>query len=113
MKRVMINHVLQQYRKETFLNLVPEKEEIDNEIELEDENIDLDYLLKIIQELPDRYRLIFNLYVMDGYSHQEIAEMTNISIGTSKSNLSRAKLILKNKIENYKTSMNTNFPSAK
>ena len=113
MKRVMINHVLQQYRKETFLNLVPEKEEIDNEIELDDENIDLDYLLKIIQELPDRYRLIFNLYVMDGYSHQEIAEMTNISIGTSKSNLSRAKLILKNKIENYKTSMNTNFPSAK
>ncbi|GGC82006.1 hypothetical protein GCM10011508_06640 [Flavobacterium lutivivi] len=109
----MINHVLQQYRKETFLNLVPEKEEIDNEIELDDENIDLDYLLKIIQELPDRYRLIFNLYVMDGYSHQEIAEMTNISIGTSKSNLSRAKLILKNKIENYKTSMNTNFPSAK
>jgi RNA polymerase sigma-70 factor (ECF subfamily) len=99
----MINHVLQQYRKETFLNLVPEKEEIDNEIELDDENIDLDYLLKIIQELPDRYRLIFNLYVMDGYSHQEIAEMTNISIGTSKSNLSRAKLILKNKIENYKT----------
>jgi RNA polymerase sigma-70 factor (ECF subfamily) len=51
----MINHVLQQYRKETFLNLVPEKEEIDNEIELDDENIDLDYLLKIIQELPDRY----------------------------------------------------------
>jgi RNA polymerase sigma-70 factor (ECF subfamily) len=50
---------------------------------------------------------------MDGYSHQEIAEMTNISIGTSKSNLSRAKLILKNKIENYKTSMNTNFPSIK
>jgi len=48
MKRVMINHVLQQYRKETFLNLVPEKEEIDNEIELDDENIDLDYLLKII-----------------------------------------------------------------
>lgn len=113
MKRVMINYVLQQYRKETFLNLVPEKEEIDDEIELEDENISLDYLLKIIQELPDRYRLIFNLYVLDGYSHQEIAEMTNISIGTSKSNLSRAKLILKTKIESYKTSMNSNFPSAK
>ena len=113
MKRVMINYVLQQYRKETFLNLVPEKEEIDDEIEFEDENISLDYLLKIIQELPDRYRLIFNLYVLDGYSHQEIAEMTNISIGTSKSNLSRAKLILKTKIESYKTSMNSNFPSAK
>jgi RNA polymerase sigma factor (sigma-70 family) len=54
---------------------------------------------KIIQELPDRYRLVFNLYVMDGYSHKEIAEMLGINIGTSKSNLARAKAILKDKIE--------------
>lgn len=113
MKRVMINYVLQQYRKETFLNLVPEKEDTTTEIELEDDQISMDYLLKIIQELPDRYRLIFNLYVMDGYSHIEIAEMANITVGTSKSNLARAKMILKTKIEQYKTTINTNFPSAK
>ena len=59
----------------------------------------MDYLLKIIQELPDKYRLVFNLYVIDGYSHQEIADMLKISVGTSKSNLSRARLILKEKIE--------------
>ena len=102
LKRVMINHVLQLYRKETFLSLVNEEitEAIDDDVVIEEETVSLEYLMKIIQELPDRYRLVFNLYVIDGYSHQEIAEMLNINIGTSKSNLSRARFILKDKIEN-------------
>ncbi|MGO3283923.1 MAG: RNA polymerase sigma factor, partial [Mesonia sp.] len=53
----------------------------------------------IIQELPDRYRMVFNLYALDGYSHKEIAETMSISVGTSKSNLARARGILKQKIE--------------
>lgn len=99
-KRVIINYILQQYRKETFLNLVHENipEEVEVEIENESE-IPIEFLMKIIQELPDRYRLVFNLYIIDGYSHQEIADMLSINIGTSKSNLSRAKMILKEKIE--------------
>jgi RNA polymerase sigma-70 factor (ECF subfamily) len=96
-KRVMINHVLQQYRKTTFLELVNDVVD-DSTFEIEDENISLDFLLKIVQELPDRYRLVFNLYVLDDYSHKEIAEMLGISTGTSKSNLARAKMILKEKI---------------
>jgi RNA polymerase sigma-70 factor (ECF subfamily) len=96
-KRVMINHVLQQYRKTTFLELVNDVVD-DSTFEIEDENISLDFLLKIVQELPDRYRLVFNLYVLDDYSHKEIADMLGISIGTSKSNLARAKMILKEKI---------------
>jgi RNA polymerase sigma factor (sigma-70 family) len=56
-------------------------------------------LLELIQKLPDRYRLVFNLYVLDDYSHKEIAEMLKISEGTSKSNLSRARQILKKQIE--------------
>jgi len=56
-------------------------------------------LLKIIQELPDRYRLVFNLYVLDGYTHKDIATMLGITEGTSKSNLARAKMILKQKID--------------
>ncbi len=64
-------------------------------------------MLQIIQELPDRYRLVFNLYVLDGYSHKNIADMLDITIGTSKSNLARARKILKDKIEDYKTSLNT------
>jgi RNA polymerase sigma factor (sigma-70 family) len=99
-KRVMINNVLQQYRSTTFLELVNDVvDEASIEVDIEIENISLDFLLKIIQELPDRYRLVFNLYVMDGYSHKEIAEMLEISVGTSKSNLARAKAILKAKID--------------
>lgn len=113
LKRVMINHVLQQYRTQTFLSLVNENVPDDVEIEMDDEDLSLDFLLKIIQELPDRYRLVFNLYAMDDYSHAEIAEMLSITIGTSKSNLSRARMILKDKIEHYKNNENKTFPSAK
>ncbi len=108
-KRVMVNHVLQQYRKTTFLELVNDVVD-DSTFEIEDENISLDFLLKIVQELPDRYRLVFNLYVLDDYSHKEIAEMLGISIGTSKSNLARAKMILKEKIAK---SQDKTVPTAK
>ena len=91
LKRVMINHVLQQYRKETFLNIVDENVPEEIEVEVDSDGVSSEFLIKIIQELPDRYRLVFNLYVLDGFSHQEIAEQLHINIGTSKSNLSRAK----------------------
>jgi RNA polymerase sigma-70 factor (ECF subfamily) len=45
---------------------------IEENVEIEDENISIDYLLQIIQELPDQYRLVFSLYVLDGYSHKEM-----------------------------------------
>ena len=89
----------QQYRAQNIFEIVSENYPDEIEVESEEENITLDFLTRIIQELPDRYRLVFNLYVMDDYSHKEIAEMLNINIGTSKSNLARAKAILKEKIE--------------
>jgi len=113
LKRIMINHVLQHYRNQPFLSLVDEHIEEVSEIEIDEDSISLDYLLTIIQELPDRYRLVFNLYVLDEFTHQEIAEMLSINIGTSKSNLARARLILKNKIEQQNTEVNKVIPSAK
>jgi RNA polymerase sigma-70 factor (ECF subfamily) len=102
MKRITINTVLQKYRKERFFEIVNEEAiEDPEEVEIEENNLSLDFLLRIIQELPNRYRLVFNLYVLDGYSHNEIAEMLNITSGTSKSNLARARMILKTKIEEY------------
>lgn len=99
-KRITVNTVLQKYRKERFFEIIQENQiEQEEEVELEEDSISLQYLLQIIQELPDRYRLVFNLYVMDGFSHQEIAKMLNITEGTSKSNLARARMILKGKIE--------------
>ncbi|MCL9769507.1 sigma-70 family RNA polymerase sigma factor [Flavobacterium sp. HXWNR69] len=102
-KRVVINYILQQYRKQNVFEIISEKIAVDeDEIEVDEENISIEFLTQIIQELPDRYRLVFNLYVLDGYSHKEIAEMLKINIGTSKSNLARAKAILKSKIESNK-----------
>jgi RNA polymerase sigma-70 factor (ECF subfamily) len=100
LKRIMINNILQKYRSERILSLVDEEIKDEVEIEIDEESVSIEFLMKIIQELPERYRLVFNLYAIDGYSHQEIADMLKISVGTSKSNLSRARLILKDKIDN-------------
>lgn len=106
-KRITVNTVLQKYRKQRTFEIVDEGQiEDEEDIEIEDENIPLDYLIKIIQELPDRYRLVFTMYVMDGYKHKDIADLLRISDGTSKSNLARARMILKTKIEDYNTHNN-------
>lgn len=55
-------------------------------------------LTRLIQQLPEQYKRVFNLYIVDGYSHKEIAEKLEISIGTSKSNLHDARKLLKTKI---------------
>ena len=107
LKRITINTALQRYRSKGVFNIINEENIEDVTVEVEDEDISIDYLLGIIQELPDRYRLVFNLYVLDGYSHKDVASMLNITTGTSKSNLARARLILKEKIENYKASQNS------
>lgn len=99
LKRVTINTALQKYRKQSVFEIVREDHLREPEIEIDDDSISVDYLLRIIQELPDRYRQVFNLYVLDGHSHKEIADLLKISTGTSKSNLARARVILKEKIE--------------
>lgn len=100
-KRIAINTALQQYRKQEVYAIADYNlpESSDEEEVTIDEELSMDFLLRCIQSLPDRYRLVFNLYVMDQYSHREIAELLKISIGTSKSNLSRARQLLKTKIE--------------
>ena len=107
LKRIVINTALQCYRKKGVLDIVNEEDIEDVIIEVENDVVDIDFLLNVIQELPDRYRLVFNLYVLDGYSHKEIGQMLEISIGTSKSNLARARMILKNKVESYMASLNS------
>lgn len=106
-KRITINTALQRYKSKGVFNIVNEDQIADEEVEIEEGNIPLDFLLEIIQNLPDKYRLVFNLYVLDGYSHKEISELLNITTGTSKSNLSRGRQILKQKIEDYKKGTNS------
>lgn len=99
-KRIMINNALQKYKGVRYMEIINENIP-EEEVEIDDDQIPIEYLMQIIQELPDQYRLVFNLYVLDGYSHKEIAEMLTIATGTTKSNLARARKILKEKIEAY------------
>ena len=105
-KRVTVNVALQKFRKKSILKFdkIEENQLTEEEItvEVDEENISLSFLLSLINELPPKYQLVFNLYVLDGYSHQEISEVLNISTGTSKSNLFRARKLLQNKINNSK-----------
>lgn len=99
LKRVMINSILLKYRNRTVLSIVTEEIPDEVIVDVDEDEVSLDFLLNLIQELPDRYRMVFNLYVLDGCSHREISEMLHIAEGTSKSNLARARAILKQKIE--------------
>lgn len=105
-KRVTINVALQKFRKKSILKFDKIEEnqltEEDITVDADEKNISLSFLLSLINELPPKYQLVFNLYVLDGYSHQEISEVLNISTGTSKSNLFRARKLLQNKINNSK-----------
>ena len=100
-KRVMLNPILLKDRQKTVLNIVTEEIPDEVIVDIDDDEVSLDFLLNLIHELPDRYRMVFNLYVLDGYSHKEISKMMQIAEGTSKSNLARARAILKLKIEEF------------
>ena len=63
------------------------------------ENLTVNDLMKILQTIPVGYRTVFNMYAIEGFSHKEIAEELGISVSTSKSQLSRARTVLKRIIE--------------
>lgn len=100
-KRVMVNYILQRYRKNKFLEVITDQfsEKEEEYVFVDQDSITMESLLKLIQDLPEKYRLVFSLFVLDDYSHKEIGDMLGINEGTSKSNLSRARAILKNKLE--------------
>ncbi len=113
MKRIVVNTAIDYYRgrKNDFL-LLPEDQEIERFelIDEEEEEVEYPYtpkqVMEAIQDLTPAYKAVFNLYVLEEYSHKEIAETLGISIGTSKSNLLKSKLRLK-KILEKKFSLNT------
>jgi len=100
MKRIMVNLSLEKCRTRYKMNTVEDITIYEYKSVNEDVYADMnaDQLLEIISDLSPRYRMVFNLYAIDGYQHKEIAEMLNISEGTSKSNLARARKILQDKI---------------
>lgn len=103
MRRIIVNTALEKFRKVKKIQVVEEAVELadDGDENYSESDISIDILLKMVQELPDRYRMVFSLYVLDGYPHNEIAEVMDISVGTSKSNLARGRGILKQKVNDY------------
>lgn len=100
-RRVMINTALEKYRSQVHLKRVDEEphqlqDQITDEVL---ETMDAEFIVQLIQELSPKYRMVFNLYAIEGYNHKEIGEMLGISEGTSKSNLSRARTILQEKVK--------------
>ena len=100
-RRVMINTALERYRGQVVNQRIDE-EPLSMNVQITDDVLDdlnAEVLVAMITELPPRYRMVFNLYAIEGYNHREIGEMLGISDGTSKSNLSRARSILQEKVK--------------
>ena len=101
-RRIMINCAIDELRK---TDMIPEIGQIDEEVwDIDSKSDEADQavlykdLIKVIKDLPTQYRAIFNLYVLDGYSHSEIADVMKISVSTSRSGLARGRAILKESI---------------
>jgi RNA polymerase sigma factor (sigma-70 family) len=97
-RKVLVNSALDQIRKNKKFDDNVDLSKVDFQMASENENVlehlSANDLLKIIQEMPTGFRTVFNLYAIEGYTHQEIADQLNISINTSKSQYSRARVYL-------------------
>jgi len=100
-RRIMVNSAIESCRKTNMVLAVDEIREYDTQLSADDALSRLSYseLLQMVQSLSPQYRAVFNLYAIEGYSHQEIGQMLNISESSSKSNLLRARSVLKEKVE--------------
>lgn len=104
-RKVIIHTALRQLRKKKNLYPMLEIENVQDRISGAAEiysKLGRDELLVLIQELPTGARTVFNLFAVEAFSHQEIAELLGISEGTSKSQFARAKKLLKEKMQNLK-----------
>lgn len=95
-KRIMINESLMMLRKNKDIQILAINEDLDMEADISPlSNLETADLLKVIKSIPIGYRTVFNLYEVEGFSHQEISDQLGISIGTSKSQLFKAKKMLR------------------
>jgi RNA polymerase sigma factor (sigma-70 family) len=102
-RRIFVNTAIEHYRKKIYLQPISEHQE--NTVEGKYLSV-LDKLgekdiIKLVQQLSPGYRTVFNMYVVEGYTHKQIAEELGISEGTSKSQLSRAKMILQELVKTF------------
>jgi RNA polymerase sigma factor (sigma-70 family) len=102
-RRIMVNTALSHLRKQRdFIRDTGDFMPFENRLRTDEDfsaQLDAETLMKLLQKLPPGYRAVFNMYAIEGFSHEEIAEHLNISIGTSKSQLFKARDFLKKILE--------------
>ena len=102
-RRIFVNTAIEHFRRKRYLQPVTEKEE--NSIEGKSlsalDGLAEKDILALVRQLSPGYRTVFNMYVVEGYTHKEIGDMLGISEGTSKSQLSRAKVILQDMVREF------------
>ncbi|MCG8385826.1 MAG: sigma-70 family RNA polymerase sigma factor [Cytophagales bacterium] len=110
-RRIMVNEALTYIRKNKKMYLEVDIEAADREPNYRtlDSELEANDLLKLVQQLPTGYRTVFNLYAIEGYSHKEIAEQLGISENTSKSQLSRARVLLQKQLLKTEQMLNQNM----
>ncbi|MET0637814.1 MAG: sigma-70 family RNA polymerase sigma factor [Chitinophagaceae bacterium] len=102
-RRIFVNTAIEHFRRKKYLQPVTEKEEASiegNYLSILDDLAERD-ILELVRQLSPGYRTVFNMYVVEGYTHKEIGEIMGISEGTSKSQLSRAKVILQEMVKKF------------
>ncbi len=101
LKRIFINTAIEHFRKSKKMSFFPIQQE--QLLQTTQTNVidqlAVDDLLNVLQQSPPGYRAVFNLFVIEGYSHKEISQLLGISEGTSKSQLARARVYLQNLIQ--------------
>lgn len=101
MKRIMINTSISHFRANSKYRFHQDIEEVHNEIEKQEtiiEKMESQRIMKLVNSMPEGYRMIFNLYAVEGFTHREIAEQLGLSEGTSKSQFSKARKWLQNRL---------------
>ena len=102
-RRIFVNTAIEHFRRKTYQQPITEQHENTVEgkyLSVLDDLAEKD-IMQLIQELSPGYRTVFNLYVVEGYTHKEIGDLLNISEGTSKSQLSRAKVVLQDLVKKF------------
>ena len=101
-RRIVVNTALDAIRKNKKTLSDVSVDEVSYKVSYTDDNfddMDVKHLLKMINELPDGYRVVFNMFAIEGYSHKEIADTLGVTENTSKSQYSRARAFLRNQLE--------------
>lgn len=108
-KKILINTSLDKLKKQR-IPYFPEKDLMEiHTIDEMEQKANTDYLIQLIEKLPDGYKQIFNLYEIEGYNHQEIAGLIGISESTSRSQLNRCKQLLQKMISKSNQSLNNHL----